>query len=157
MAGPVGRNVVARQFAIEASPYWALEVEFEMRHPVPAFACGDLVAIKVEIANGQFMITRSSIEVHIAHLKQEQAAALGRVGARRGAPRDASDLSPIFDAEDVAPQSRPHPMRLRSGAFGARPTRPSVPLRTTSEGATSRISKKKTCSCVSRTPCSWSE
>src|SRR5271169_3431247 len=29
-------RVVARQFAIEMSPYWALEVEFEMRHPVPA-------------------------------------------------------------------------------------------------------------------------
>jgi len=48
------------------------------------YACCDLVAIKVEIANGQFMIKRSSIEVHIAHLKQEQAAALGRVGARPG-------------------------------------------------------------------------
>jgi hypothetical protein len=45
-------------------------------------ARGDPVAIKVEIANGPFMITRSSIEVHIAHLQEEKAAALGRVRAR---------------------------------------------------------------------------
>jgi hypothetical protein len=83
-------------------------------------ARGDLVAIKVEIANGQFMITRSSIEVHIAHLKQEQAAALGRVGARRGASLDASDSSSLFEAGRAAPPADAPAL----GRVGARPDAP---------------------------------
>jgi hypothetical protein len=51
-------------------------------------ARGDLDCLKVENAFGeQYMITRSSIDVHISHLQQAQAAALGRAEARPDAPK----------------------------------------------------------------------
>jgi hypothetical protein len=56
-------------------------------------ARGDLDCLKVEDAFGeQYMITRSSIDVHISHLQQAQAAALGRAEARPAAPQDALEI-----------------------------------------------------------------
>jgi hypothetical protein len=64
--------------------YQLAEVARPKRRIQKYCARGDLDCLKVENTFGgeQYMITRSSIDVHIAFLQQAEAAALGRAGAR---------------------------------------------------------------------------
>ena len=79
-------------------------------------ARGDLDCLKVENAFGeQYMITRSSIDVHISHLQQAQAAALGRAEARPAAPEGAADLRPVSEPSNVTPPAdAPAPERAEA-------------------------------------------
>jgi hypothetical protein len=84
-------------------------------------ARGDLDCLKVENAFGeQYMITRSSIDVHISHLKQAQAAALGHAEARPATPERVVDLQPLSEPMDAAPPAS----APASGQAEARPDTP---------------------------------
>ncbi len=90
-------------------------------------ARGDLDCLKVENSFGeQYMITRSSIDVHISHLQQAQAAALGRAEARPAAPENAENLSATAEPMNAVPPTD-------APASGRAEARPDTPHGSTSD------------------------
>ena len=114
-------------------------------------ARGDLDCLKVENAFGeQYMITRSSIDVHISHLRQAQGR---RARPRRGTPSRAPGRignRAHFRAKQSRalsdrPRARPRPRHARTRGMKARLT--------IFRAATSRIWRKRMSSFENRIQC----